>query len=103
MAFGEMINILFMDPALSKPATYHFADTDALFLVRVISRQPDTVTGFGDGQFNVSTTLFDVRISEVPDPQIGDQVICNGITYVVQSEPKADREQLIWTLDVRPA
>ena len=44
-----------------------------------------------------------IRSLEIPEPAIGDQITYDGITYVVQSEPKADRERLVWTLDVRPA
>lgn len=103
MAFSGMIDQLFTDPVLSKPATYLAFGTSIPYLVRVISKQPDTVVGFGDGQLHVSTVLFDVRSLEIPEPAKGDQIICDCITYVVQSEPKADRERLVWTLDVRPA
>ncbi len=103
MAFSGMIDQLFTDPVLSKPATYLAFGTSTPYPVRVIPKQPDTVVGFGDGQLHVSTTLFDVRSLEIPEPAIGDQITYNGTTYVVQSESKADRERLVWTLDVRPA
>lgn len=103
MAFSGMIDQLFTDPVLSKPATYLAFGTSIPYPVRVIPKQPDTVVGFGDGQLHVSTTLFDVRSLEIPEPAIGDQITYDGTTYVVQSEPKADRERLVWTLDVRPA
>ncbi len=103
MSFSGMIDQLFTDPVLSKPATYLVQGTTAPFPVRVISKQPDTVVGFGEGQLHVSTVLFDVRSLDVPEPAKGDQITCDGIAYIVQSEPKADRERLIWTLDVRPA
>lgn len=98
-----MIDQLFTDPVLSKPATYLAVGASVPYPVRVISKQPDTVVGFGDGQLHVSTTLFDVRALDVPEPAIGDQLTCDDIIYVVQAEPKADRERLVWTLDVRPA
>lgn len=103
MSFPAMIDQLFTDPVLSKPATYLVAGTPTLYPVRVIAKQPDTVVGFGAGQLHVSTTLFDVRAWEVPEPAVDDQLTCDGVTYTVQSEPKADRERLVWTLDVRPA
>lgn len=103
MSFSGMIDQLFTDPVLSKPATYLVQGTTAPFPVRVISKQPDTVVGFGEGQLHVSTVLFDVRSLDVPEPAKGDQITCDGNTYVVQSEPKSDRERLVWTLDVRPA
>lgn len=100
MAFSAMIDQLFADPVLSKPATYLPAGTSTPYPVRVIAKQPDTVVGFGEGQFHSSTMLFDVRASEVSEPAVGDQVTLGTKTYVVQSEPKLDREGLIWTLDV---
>jgi hypothetical protein len=103
MAFSGMIDQLFTDPVLSKPATYLASGTSTPYPVRVIQKQPDTVVGFGDAQLHVSTTLFDVRSLEVPEPAMGDQIVFNGATYIVQSEPKSDRERLVWTLDVRPA
>lgn len=103
MAFSGMIDQLFTDPVLSKPATYLALGASVPFPVRVIAKQPDTVVGFGDAQLHVSTTLFDIRSLEIPEPAVGDQIVFNGVTYVVQSEPKADREGLVWTLDVRPA
>lgn len=103
MAFSGMVDQLFTDPVLSKPATYLAFGTSTPYPVRVIPKQPDTVVGFGDGQLHVSTTLFDVRSLEIPDPAVGDQIVFDGISYIVQSEPKTDRERLVWTLDVRPA
>lgn len=98
-----MIDQLFTDPVLSKPATYLVQGTTASFPVRVIPKQPDTVVGFGDGQLHVSTTLLDVRSFDVAEPAVGDRITVGGDTYIVQSQPKADRERLVWTLDVRPA
>jgi hypothetical protein len=74
MSFSGMIDQLFTDPVLSKPATYLVQGTTAPFPVRVISKQPDTVVGFGDGQLHVSTTLFDVRSFDIPEPAVGDQI-----------------------------
>ncbi len=98
-----MIDQLFTDPVLSKPATYLAFGTTTPYPVRVIPKQPDTVVGFGEAQLHVSTTLFDVRCLDIPAPGAGDQIVFDGHTYVIQSEPVADRERLVWTLNVRPA
>jgi hypothetical protein len=97
-----MIDQLFTDPVLSKPATYLAVGTSASLPVRVIAKQPDTVVDFGGGQFHTPTMLFDVRVSEVPEPAVGDQITLGTHIYNVQSEPKLDREGLVWTLDVCP-
>lgn len=101
MSFSGMIEQLFTDPVLSGVGTYQ-AGSDAPFPVRLIVKQPDTVLGFGSGHIHSSTTLFDVRASEISSPQVGDKIVYAGITYEVQAEPTADRERLVWTLDVRP-
>lgn len=98
-----MIDQLFTDPVLSKPATYLAFGTTTPYPVRVIPKQPDTVVGFGEAQLHVSTTLFDIRCLDIPEPSTGDQIVFEGQTYVIQSEPIADRERLVWTLNVRPA
>ncbi len=103
MSFPGMIDQLFADPVLSKPATYLPVGASTPYPVRVISKQPDTVVGFGEGQFHASTMLFDIRASDVPDPAEGDQITVNTKTYAVQGAPKLDREGLVWTLDMMPA
>lgn len=102
MAFPGMIDQLFADPVLSKPATYLAYGTSTPYPVRVIAKQPDTVVGFGEGQFHTTTMLFDVRASEVLEPTVGDKITLGADTFNVQSEPKLDREGLVWTLDVSP-
>jgi hypothetical protein len=97
-----MIDQLFTDLVLSKPATYLAVGTSTSLPVRVITKQPDMVVGFGGGQFHTSTMLFDIRASEVPDPSAGDKITLGSHIYIVQSEPKLDREGLVWTLDVAP-
>lgn len=52
---------------------------------------------------HVETSVFDVRVSEVEEPEAGDTLTVDGATFVVQGEPVRDRERLVWTLDVRPA
>ncbi|MEG3637616.1 head-tail joining protein [Magnetococcus sp. PR-3] len=52
---------------------------------------------------HAETSLFEVRTSEVANPQPDDQVEVNGVTYIVQGEPMADRDRLVWTLDCYPA
>jgi len=102
MSFADMMDQHFTDPLMSGAGTYQ-AGSHAPTPVRLIVKQPDTVLGFGGGQIHASTTLFDIRVSEIENPQIGDQIVYAGVIYVVQAEPTADRERLVWTLDVRPA
>ena len=102
MAFAEAVVAFFADPHLTKNAAYIPIGNTEPKRIRVIVKQPDAVTSFGEARLHNSTNLFDVQASEVANPHIGDQLTVDGVTYQVQSEPMADTERLIWTLDVVP-
>jgi hypothetical protein len=71
--------------------------------VRVIARRPDTIVGFGETRILAETATFEVRASEVANPQPDDQLTVGGDTLVIQGEPeRRDPNRLVWTLDVRP-
>ncbi len=101
MSFSTMIAALFADPVLSKPAVYQ-PQTGSALTLRVMAKQPDVLTGFGDGQIHTETSLFDVQTADVAHPMVGDRLTVDGSTFIVQSEPTADRDRLIWTLNTRP-
>ena len=72
--------------------------------VRVITRRPDTIVGFGDTRIHTETTTFELRASEVTNPRPGDQLTLGGETFVVQGEPeRCDPDRFVWILDLRPA
>jgi hypothetical protein len=100
MSFADMIDQLFADPLLGADASFQ-TGASAPYPIRLMVKQPDEVLTFGGGQIHTSQTLFDVRAWEVPVPQEGDKIVHKGVTYIIQSEPKADRERLVWRLDVR--
>jgi hypothetical protein len=101
-AFASLVDALFADPNLGRPATYEPADGDP-FTVRVIARRADAITEFGEARLWSETTRFDVRVAEVANPRPGDRVVVDGETFVIQGEPQRDRERLVWTLDTRSA
>ncbi len=103
MSFDDMIAALFTDPILSKAAVYLPKGSAEAIDIRVMTKQPDIITDFGEGQIHAATTLFEVQRKEIAQPQTGDRLTVDGITYIVQSEPVGDRERLIWRLDVIPA
>ncbi len=93
-------------------ATFAAFGTDAVYTpaggdpipVRVIARRPDTIVGFGDTRIHAETATFEVRASEVADPRQGDQLTVGAETFIVQGEPeRRDPDQLVWTVDARPA
>jgi hypothetical protein len=72
--------------------------------VRVITKRPDTIVGFGETRIHADTATFEVRASDVASPRPGDQLTVGGETFMVQGEPeRRDPDRLVWSLDVRPA
>ena len=102
-ALAAAIEMLFADPNLSSAAVYRVQGTGDPVAIRVIARRPDQVFDFGNTRIHTETSLFDVRVSEVPSPRPGDTLEIDGETFVLQGEPVRDSERLIWTLDTRPA
>ena len=89
---------------LAEDVTYVQAGGGGYGSVRAIRKSPDIVATF-DHQSVVSATLvLEVRVSEVPSPAAGDTLqLADGSLYVIQGEPRADRDRRTWTLDLRPA
>ena len=56
---------------------------------------------------HTATAVFEVRVSEVPNPAEGDTITLigalGGEIFVVQGEPVRDAERLVWAIDTRPA
>jgi hypothetical protein len=101
-AVATIIEILFADPNIGREAVY-IADGGAPVLVRVVSRQADAITDFGDARLWSETTRIDLRVAEVAAPRSGDRIEIEGEAYLIQGEPMRDRERLVWTVDLRPA
>ena len=101
-AFAAIVDALFADPNIGREAVY-IAVGGAPVLVRVVSRQADALTDFGDARLWSETTRVDLRVAEVPAPRPGDRLEIDGDTFLIQGEPVRDRERLVWTVDLRPA
>lgn len=101
-AFDAIVDALFADPNIGLEAVYT-SDGGAPVLVRVVSRQADAITDLGDARLWSETTRIDLRVAEVPAPRPGDRIEIEGEAFLIQGEPVRDREQLVWTVDLRPA
>jgi hypothetical protein len=101
-AFADALEALFADAHLAEEAVYTAAGGSPQ-LVRVVTRRPDEVTGFGEGRLWSETTRLDLLVSEVSQPRPGDRIEIDGEPFLIQGEPTRDRERLIWTVDLRPA
>ena len=101
-AFAVALDALFADVNLGLDATWYPAG-GAPVPVRVIRKAPDEVTAFGSAQILSETTLVDVRVSEMANPKPGDGISIGVENFVIQGEPRRDRDRLIWTLELVPA
>ena len=101
-AFAASVDLLFTDPNIGREAGYT-SDGGAPMLVRIVSRQADAISDFGDARLWSETTRIDLRVAEVPAPRPGDRIEIDGDAFLIQGEPLRDRERLVWTVDLRPA
>lgn len=101
-AFAAAVGALFADPNIGRDAVYT-PEGGAPVLVRVVARRADAVTDFGDARIWSETTRVDLQVAEVANPRPGDRVEIDSDAFLIQGEPVRDREQLVWTVDLRPA
>ena len=100
-AFATAMNMIFADANLAVDALWFAGGAGPGVAVRVIRKSPDEITPFGAGRILSETTLLDVRVADMPNPASGDLIRISAEDFLVQGEPKADRERLIWTLNTR--
>jgi hypothetical protein len=101
-AFTAATDALFGDPNIARDATWRAGGVGAGVPVRIITRRPDQVVGFGDSRAVLPTTLIDVRRSEVTDPGSGDTVEIDSEIFEVIATPTIDSLRLVWTCEAAP-
>lgn len=101
-AFAAVVDALFADRNIGREAVYT-SEGGAPVLVRVVSRQADAISDFGDARLWLETTRVDLLVAEVPALRPGDRLEMAGDAFLIQGEPVRDRERLVWTVDLRPA
>lgn len=86
--------------ALSERARYAPPSGDAVSC-RVIPTPKDTTPlAIGDAEVMRERVLFDVRVSEVPTPEVGGSFVLGGIAYGITLPPaRLDAQKLVWTCD----
>ena len=87
---------------LGTDAEYHSV-SGAVQSVRVIARRPEDIYELGEGRIHAENPIFDFRVSEVPEPQTGDQICLFGQCYRIETEPQIDQHHLIWTAESLPS
>jgi len=102
-AFATAMNVIFADRNMAVDALWFAGGVGPGVAVRVIRKSPDEITPFGAGRILSETTRLDARVADMPWPAPDDLINIGIESFVIQGEPKLDRERLIWTLDTRPA
>ena len=100
-AFATAMNMIFADPNMAVDALWLPGGTGPGVSVRVIRKSPDEITPFGAGRILSETTRLEARVADLPTPAPGDLIRIGLEAFVLQGEPKLDRERLIWTLNMR--
>ena len=100
-AFATAMNVIFADANMAVDALWFPGGTGPGFPVRVIRKSPDEITPFGAGRILSETTVLDARVADLPTPAAGDIIRIGLEDFIVQGDPKLDRERLIWTLNTR--
>jgi len=98
-AFAAAIDDLFADPNIAHDAIWRAGGAGAGISVKVVTRRPDQVIGFGDSRAVLPTMLIDVRRSEVSDPATGDTVEIESEMFDVIATPTIDSLRLVWTCE----
>lgn len=101
-AFAAATDALFADPNIARDAMWRAGGVGVGVPVRIITRRPDQVVGFGDSRAVVPTMLIDVRHAEVADPASGDTVEIDSETFEVIVTPTIDSLRVVWTCEAAP-
>ena len=101
-AFAAALDGLFADSNLSVDVWHR--DSEGQFTrARGILRRPDEITEFGSARLISDTTRIDIRVADIPEPRSQEQILIGDETFLIQGEPRRDRERLIWTIELTPA
>ena len=101
-AFAVATDALFADPNIATEAIWRVGGAGTGTAVRVVTRRPGQVVGFGDSRAVLPTLLIDVRRSEVAEPASGDTVEIDGDLFEVIAAPIIDSVRLVWTCEAAP-
>ena len=101
-ALADALGLLFLDTNLSVEIWHR--DSEGQFTrARGILRRPDEITEFGAARLLSDTTRIDVRVADILEPRPQEQILIGEETFLIQGEPRRDRERLIWMIELTPA
>jgi hypothetical protein len=68
--------------------------------VRVIARLPEQFFELGEQSLHAENVQLSLRVNEVATPVLGDQICIGSTVYTINTEPRIDIHQLLWTVDL---
>lgn len=98
--FRHAINGLFQ--RMGVEVEYAPANGELPFVIRVIPRRPEQLFELGESQIHAEDPQFEFQVSDVPNPQRGDDIIFGDHIYRIESEPRLEQHQMVWAVDVLP-
>jgi hypothetical protein len=101
-AFADALEVLFADKNTSVEIWYRDG-AGAFTRAQGILRRPDEIMEFGAARLLSDTTRIDVRVADIPNPRPQEQILIGDETFLIEGEPRRDRERLIWTMTLCPA
>lgn len=101
-AFSAAVDLIFADPNMAVDATWLRGGVAPAIPCRVIRARPDEIVDYGAARIVSASQRLDVRCAEVSDPARGDLILIGIERFRVQSQPRADRERLVWSIDAVP-
>lgn len=70
--------------------------------VRVIPDQGDAQSPFGAAQFVSASSVFSIRVEQVPQPRAEERLTVAGAHYRIQGQPVRNARRLLWRVEARP-
>lgn len=95
------VDVIFQSPG-SFDATFTPAG-GASMPIRSIRSQPDRLERYAGTQFLSEDNAFEIRVSDVTNPAIGDVIMIGDASFAITLLPVLDVEGLTWTCVAEPA
>jgi len=100
--FAAALDVLFFAPGSSEAFYTPKGGAERPTPIRVIRGQPDRSVGFGSQQVIEGTNVFEIRKSDVPEPETGAFIRIGDARYKLLGQPMVDLEGLSNTIGGSP-
>lgn len=99
-AIAGAFTAIFGDPNLTKVAVYREGGLEPGRPIRAALRSPDAILSPFETRVRAQQATILVRVSEVANPRVHDDITIEGVTYVVKSSVR-DLSGGMWRIEVQ--